>query len=98
VNEDCYLIITGIFNLTPNAKVTEMYIKANGEDLPIINLEEMYAYDLSRVFFTAPFIVKPKSGFTVQVYATAATQERLGFVGYCLAKRAYLINKASTTG
>jgi hypothetical protein len=58
----------------------------------------MYAYDVSRVFLTAPFVVQPKSGFQIQIYATAATQERLGLLGYCLAKRQYLINKAATTG
>jgi hypothetical protein len=98
VNQDCYLIVTGVMNLTPNAKVVSIKFTANGEELPVMHLEEIYAYESSRVYLTAPFIVKPKSGFKAEVYGTAATQERLGLLGYCLGKRAYIIGKASTSG
>ena len=36
VNQDCYLIITGLFNLTPNAKALGVKFTANGEELPIV--------------------------------------------------------------
>lgn len=98
VDEDSYLIITGYFSLEQQAAVTEIKFSANGVDLPPINVEEMHSWDLARGFFTKPFVVKPKSNFTVKVYGDPdrninQTTKRIGLLGYCVGKRAFLIKE-----
>jgi len=97
-NEDQYLVVTGIFNLDTTVQVTEIFPGANGQDLPVMNIEQLYALDVARAFFTKPFVVKPKSNITIQIYGatgvSANTSTAMGLLGYCLAKRARLIDKS----
>lgn len=98
VNQDCYLVVTGLLNLSPEPIIAELRIQAGGEDLPIMQLEEMYAMDVSRVFLTQPLIFKPKSKLTISALGLKTGLTRFGFIGYTIAKRAYLINVDATTG
>jgi len=103
VDEDSYLIITGIFSLEATGAVTEIAATANGVDLPPINIEELYGWDLASAYFTKPFVVKPKSQLKIQLYGSTAsvygaalnqaTKIKIGLLGYCVGKRAYLIKR-----
>jgi len=90
-----YVIVTGIFNIDPAPKTVEIRGKCAGNDLPVVNIEEMYAWDLARAWFTKPFWAKPSDGITIRAMGKAATTvgERLGLLGYTVGKRAYLIKE-----
>jgi hypothetical protein len=91
VDERCYLIITGIFNNTANPGISEVKPTANGQELPIIQIEQSYGLDVARVFFEKPFICKPYSHFKFHFYSRLEQVEYIGLMGYCIGKRAYLI-------
>lgn len=91
VDERSYLVITGIFNNTANPGIAEMKIECNGQDLPIMNIEQMYGLDVARVWFEKPFIIKPYGHLKIEVYGRLEGTEYIGLMGYCIAKRAYLI-------
>lgn len=94
-NRDQYLIVTGLFDLETDPGVTEIAITANGTALPVINVEQMHAGDVGRMFFSKPFFVKPNGTLKIQLYGKAGvaanTSERIGLLGYAVCKRERLI-------
>ena len=101
VDDRAYLVITGIFNRTNTPRVTNIRFKANGEDLPWVNLEQMYTWDLAQGYFQRPLIVSPTNNFTVRILSdsavtgsAAAPGERIGLLGYQIAKRNLLISES----
>lgn len=86
-----YIIQTGVFDLEATPLVTEIAPSANGQDLPTVSLEQMFALDVARVWLEKPFAARPNNNFKNQLVARDAGIERIGLLGYCLAKRAYLI-------
>jgi hypothetical protein len=94
ITDMLYVVITGIFNLSASPSATEIFPSANGEDLPVVNIEQMYAWDLARGWFPKPFSVKPAGNLKVWAQGSAAsTGEKLGLLGHGIGKRAYLITK-----
>lgn len=91
VDERAYLVITGFFCNTANPGVAEFQIECNGQDLPIMNVEQAYGLDVARVWFEKPFIIKPYGHLEIKVYSRLEQAEYLGLLGYTVAKRAYLI-------
>ena len=93
VDDRAYLVITGIFNLDPTPQISQLRFKANGEDLPSMSIEELYGWDLARGYLSKPFFVRPENNLTVRYVGrnTRASVERMGLLGYCIAKRSYLI-------
>jgi hypothetical protein len=82
---------TGIFNLETNPMVTELRPSANGLDLPTVNIEQLYALDLYRAWFEKPYCARPGNNIKNRLVARNVTVERIGLMGYLIAKRAYLI-------
>lgn len=94
LTDQAYAMPTGVFNLEATPQVTEMGPSANGLDLPTVNIEQMYALDVARAWFEKPFAARPNNNFKIQLVAQAAVgTERIGLVGYLLAKRSYLIHR-----
>lgn len=94
LTDQAYAMPTGVFNLESTPQVTEMGPSANGLDLPTVNLEQLYALDMARAWFEKPFAARPNNNFKVQLVARVATgTERIGLLGYLIAKRSYLILK-----
>jgi hypothetical protein len=91
VSQNAYIVVTGLFNLTADPQVTEIWPKANGNDLPRVNIEQMYTFLEPKAFFPKPFAVKSSGNLSIQAIARVAATERLGLMGYAVAKRAYLI-------
>lgn len=91
VSDNAYLVVTGIFNLTIDPHVTAIYPRANGLDMPRMHIEQMYAFEEPRAFFTKPYAIKADGNITIQTISDIAQTEKLGLLGYCIAKRAYLI-------
>lgn len=86
-----YIIQTGVFNLEATPRVTEIAPSANGQDLPTVNLEQMYGLDLARAWHEKPFAARPNNPLTDQLVGRTTGVERIGLLGYLIAKRAYLI-------
>jgi hypothetical protein len=98
VSLDCYLIITGVYNLSPYPTVTAVKFTANGQELPIMHIELLNTLSEARMWLKKPIVLKPKSTIRIEWFSITAQQNKLGIMGFCLGKRAYLINKAATTG
>ncbi len=90
---DCYIIVTGIqcLDATPNVTAIRPYI--DGEDMPVIHIEQIYAWDEAKGWFSKPFAVKPGKSFKMRVVAKNAGIASIGLLGYVVAKRGYLITE-----
>jgi hypothetical protein len=92
-SEDCYIIVTGIFCLdaTPNVTAIRPYI--DGEDMPVIDIEQLYSWDEAKGWFSKPFAVKPQKSFKLRIVGKTAGVAKIGLLGYVVAKRGYLITE-----
>jgi len=90
--ELAYELITGIFNLEAIPKTVEVYFTMAGIDLPTLNVEALYAEDLSRMFFQKPLYVSPSKPWTTYLKAVGGIgTERIGMLGYTVGTHSYLI-------
>lgn len=92
---DNYVIVTGLFNLTIDPATTQLSPSANGKDLPIVDVEQLYALEVSRGWFPKPYAISPSNNITIQAVGRVSQTERLGSLGYTVGKRSYLINKTA---
>ena len=90
-DEKAYIVIAGVFNTTASPSVTELKFHANGQELPVQNLEVIYTYEEPLGWFSSPFVIRPEGNITGRIYGKTAQTENLGLLGFCVAKRAYLI-------
>lgn len=86
-----YVMPTGVFNSEVSPMVTEIRPSANGIDLPTVNLEQLYVLDITRAWFEKPYCAKPGNNIKNRLVARNSGVERIGLMGYMIAKRAYLI-------
>lgn len=94
LTDQAYVMITGVFDLESPPEVTEIGPSANGLDLPTVNIEQMHALDVSRAWFEKPFAARPNNNLKTQVVARVGIgTERIGYIGYLMAKRSYLIQR-----
>ena len=89
--ELAFEIICGLWNYEASPKTVEVYMTADGRDFPTINIEEMYAYDVARIFWAKPLTISPKKAWTFWHKGTNTGVEREGIVGYTLGTRSWLI-------
>lgn len=98
IDDRSYHIVVGVLNRTSTPHITHIRPRVNGEDLPIINLEWMYTWDMVQAFLAQPYIVRPGNNHTMRVFTDATIAgvpaERIGLIGYTLAKRTYLIGES----
>lgn len=98
LDKDLYIVVTGIFDLEATPNVTEVAPSANGLDLPVVNVEQSFGLQEARVWFPKPFVVKPDNVLRIQLYGRTATpattSERIGLMGYAIAKRSKLITRS----
>ena len=87
-----YELITGIFNLAALPITVEMGFQMAGITLPTLNIEAMYAEDLSRMYFTKPISISPAKPWLLQTKAVGGiATERLGLMGYTVGTHSFLI-------
>jgi hypothetical protein len=98
IDKNEYLVITGIFDLEATPLTSEIAPSANGIDLPVVNIEQMFGLDEAVVYFSKPFVVKPENNVNIQIYGTVGAgthpSEKIGLMGYCIAKRERLIDRS----
>ena len=94
ISQDLYVIIEGVFSRMADPSITNIKFVVDGSDRPIINVEEMYTWDLSRAYFEEPIVVKPSTSLKIRAVGTkASTAEYFGFMGHIIAKRPFLIKE-----
>jgi len=86
-----YVMPTGVFNSEVSPMVTEIRPSANGQDLPTMNIEQLYVLDLTRAWFEKPYSARPSNNVKMDLVSRNDVVERMGLIGYLLAKRSYLI-------
>ena len=86
-----YVMPTGVFNSEVSPMVTELRPSANGIDLPTVNIEQLYVLDLARAWFEKPYCARPGNNIKNRLVARNSGVERIGLMGFMIAKRAYLI-------
>jgi len=93
LTNQAYIIQTGIFNKEAVPKTYEMQANANGEDLPVWNIEVLYTLDVARAWYEKPYTIRANNKLKIQLKAENTGVERIGLLGLCLAKRAFLIEQ-----
>lgn len=94
---DNFDVVTGVFNATVDPKTNELQPTSNGKDLPVINIESLYANAQNALgWFSKPFATRPSNAIRMQAVGRVAGTERLGLDGFAVAKRSYLINQTAT--
>ena len=94
-NRDSYIIVEGVFNLSPSPNYVEIWPNPNGQNLPVMPLDTLYAMDVARGWLSKPFAVQPNAVFEVEKkYINASTTERIGILGHTVAKRSFLLSKS----
>ena len=88
-----YIIICGIFNYDANPDMEAIKITADGIEYPIIDIQEIYGWDVSVAYFSHPIVVRPEKKISIEAKSRNAGQKNFGFIGYTVAKRSYLITK-----
>ena len=93
-DEDAYLIIEGIRDLTVNPHLTEMQISIMGTDYPVQHVTEMFTFDPAGFgWLPMPIVCPPKTNLKLQLRykaTVAAAAELVGLVGEVIAKQSYL--------
>lgn len=89
-----YAINTGLFNREATPKITHLRPNPGGEDMSTMNIEQMYTLDLARIFYEKPWTVGPDKSCILRMKADDIGVERIGLLGYVIAKRAFLIKES----
>jgi len=92
LSTDCYVVITGFFNLDAAPDVEALKFIADGIEYPIIDLTEMDAFDVADAYWAHPIIVRPTKKLQVSLKCRTTGTKFIGLLGYVVAKRSYLIN------
>ena len=93
LSDSCYIVITGIFNYDAAPDVDVIKITADGVEYPLIDLQELYGWDIAVAYFSHPIIVRPEKKIHITAKAQTAGQKKIGLIGYTIAKRSYLIGQ-----
>lgn len=91
MTDAAYVIITGIYEYDASPDVEQIKIIADGVEYPTMDLNEMYGWDVAVAYLSHPIIVRPEKTITIKAKARTVGQKHLGFIGYTVAKRSYLI-------
>jgi len=95
IDNRAYVVVTGVWYAEPTPNITAIRFKANGEDMPVMDLEELQTYDVGYMFLEKPIAIRPGNAINVRYVPTTTktTRENIGLLGYTLAKRAFLITE-----
>lgn len=91
LSDSVYVVITGIFSLDALENIIALKFTIDGKEYPIMNLQELYAMDVARVYFSKPIVVRPEKSIVVKMWGRAAKTGSLGLLGWAIGKRSYLI-------
>ena len=95
IDSRLFIVWTGIFNRTNDPHITHLKPTANGQEMSLISIEEMYSFARSTAWLVKPMTVRPKNQLQIQVLTDATIggvpSEAIGLVGVSVATRSYLI-------
>lgn len=93
LSDSCYVIITGVYNYDAQPDVEAIKVIAEGVEYSPFDLNEMYGWDVAVAYFSHPIVIRPKKGIKIKVKARTIGKKNIGFIGYTLATRSYLIQE-----
>jgi len=88
-----YVVICGVYNLDAAPDVEAMKINADGIEYPVIDLNEIYGWDVAVAYFSHPIIVRPEKKLGIKLKARTVGRKNIGFIGYTVGTRSYLIGE-----
>jgi hypothetical protein len=96
LDEDCFIIIEGVFSTATVPTIREHQLELSGVKLPVQQLEEIYnnGEDLVKGYWEVPAVLSPKSNFHNWVRTngvSANLDEGFGYLGEVIAKRSFII-------
>ena len=99
-DEDSYLVIEGVFDISVNPLLNAIQFSVGGVDYPVMNLRDMYTFDPAGVaWFPMPLVIPPKVNLKIYLRwdndvtarsTTAVGTEMAGLIGEVIAKQAFL--------
>lgn len=93
LSDSAYVILTGFFNYDQNPDVEAIKVTADGVEYAVMDLEEVYGWDVATYYWSHPLVIRPEKKVTIEAKARTAGLKNFGFLGYVIAKRSYLIGK-----
>jgi len=93
LSDSSYVILCGIFNYDANPDVEAIKITADGIEYAVIDITELYGWDIAEAYWANPIVIRPQKKITIEAKARTAGQKNFGFLGFTVAKRSYLIGK-----
>lgn len=92
IDKDAFVLCCGVFNNTvANPATNEIDITSNGITLPVINVDHMYSYQEPKMYFSKPVGTRSSAYLKIRCVARTAQNERLGLIGYTIAKKSFVI-------
>lgn len=98
LDEDCFIIIEGVFSTATVPTIREHQLELSGVKLPVQQLEEIYnnGEDLVKGYWEVPAVLSPKSNFHNWVRTngvSANLDEGFGYLGEMVCKRSFMIRQ-----
>lgn len=91
ISDSCYLVITGFFNFDIAPDTEAIKIIAEGVEYPVYDVQEIYGWDIAVAYFSHPIVVRPEKSIRILSKSRTVGRKKIGFIGYTLGKRSYLI-------
>lgn len=93
-SDSCFIVVTGVFCLDAIPNVTHIRPHVDGNDWPIIDINELYTFQEPKAYFSKPFAIRPEKAFKMRAIGMAAGVAKIGLLGFVVAKRSYLIKES----
>jgi len=94
IDKDAFVLVCGMFNNTvANPATNEIQITSNGIALPVINIDHIYSYQEPKMYLSKPIGTGPSATLKIQCTARVAQSERIGLIGYTIAKKSFVITQ-----
>ena len=92
-SDDVYAVITGVFNYDATPDITHIKITADGVEYPVMDIEEIYGWDIAVAYMSHPIIIRPQKNYRIECKAKTAGRKAFGLLGYAIARRSKLIQR-----
>lgn len=93
IDKDIFVLLTGIFDTQVNPGLNEIQITANGQAMPVMQMDFLKTLLEPKMYFPKPIGVSSSATLTVAATSRIAQAEEVGLLGYTIGKRAFLITQ-----
>lgn len=92
-SDSCFIIVVGVQCLDAIPNISQIRPHVDGNDWPVIDIQEIYTFQEPKGYFSKPFAIRPEKAFKIRVTGVTAGISKFGLLGYVVAKRSYLITE-----